>query len=141
MTTKQSEYLKQNEKINKDISQLKLQIKEEESTKVKIDQKTKESNDIRSKIDQIQNRLSELNSKLSELSQIVTSNQQTKDKSNGELSQVWRLREIYELKLNLLTRDSEIKGYLNQLLNKDISKDNIQDIVQRKIKEEKEFLK
>ena len=141
MTTKESEYLKQNEKINKEISQLKLQIKEEESTKVKIDQKTKESNDIRSKIDQIQNRLSELNSKLSELSQIVTSNQQTKDKSNGELSQVWRLREIYELKLNLLTRDSEIKGYLNQLLNKDISKDNIQDIVQRKIKEEKEFLK
>ncbi len=92
-------------------------------------------------MDQIHIKIKDYSEKILELQKIVSDNQNLKNKSQSEINQIKRLKELYELKLNLLTKDSEIKRYLNQLLNKDISKEHISEIVQNKIKEETEFLR
>lgn len=51
------------------------------------------------------------------------------------------LRAMYELKLNYLTKESQIKNFMNTILNKAVSKEELNKLMEQKIKEETEFLK
>jgi hypothetical protein len=51
------------------------------------------------------------------------------------------LRAMYELKLNYLTKESQIKNFMNTILNKAVSKEELNRLMEDKIREETEFLK
>ena len=47
---------------------------------------------------------------------------------------------MQELKLSFLTKDTQLRQFLNNVLNKNFSKEDLQKMMEQKIKEEEEFL-
>ena len=47
---------------------------------------------------------------------------------------------MQELKLSFMTKDTQLRQFLNNVLNKNFSKEDLQKMMEQKIKEEEEFL-
>lgn len=84
--------------------------------------------------------VSSLQLKLRNLDHQIETEQMQVVRLKGELQTVEKLRNMYEFKVSFLSKETQIKQFMNSLLNKNISREAVEQMMSDKIKEEHKYL-
>lgn len=127
--------------IEKEIDHLVNEIKTQEKTKQKIKSLEDQNKVSQGKLTVISPQLDSIQKNMHQVDHQIYNDGQAINKLTMDYESLLNLRAMYELKLNYLTKESQIKNFMNTILNKAVSKEELNKLMEDKIKEETEFLK